>query len=303
MAEPVNGTSPGSAVARRQLGRELTALRKAVPGLTQKDAAKRMEWSQAKLWRLENGKEDVVVTSRDIRDLGALYRVSANRVGRLQAIYEQTKVAGAWASKYGAGIPEWFALYVELEPAASHLCEYHTELVTGVLQTRDYATAVVRADVEGDASATDATIAERVQIRLSRANLLTRETPAAPEFDIVLNESVIRRPVGGPAVMAAQLRHIVELSELPNVSVRILPFGVGMHPGALAAGSFVVLDFPLDGEPTTVYSEGLTGAAYLDDPDEVSRYRWAFQGLSAVSLNVDASRDCLNTAAKEYEKS
>ena len=301
MAEPTNGASPGSAVARRQLGREMTALRKAIPGLTQKDAAKRMEWSQAKLWRLENGKDDVVPTGRDIRDLCKLYNASPGRTAKIHAIFEQTKVAGAWASRYGE-IPEWFQLYVELEPAASHLREYHTELITGVLQTREYATAVVRADVEGDVSTTDATIAERVEIRLRRADLLTRETPAPPRFDIVLNESVIRRPVGGRAAMAAQLRHIVELMELPNLSVRILPFSAGMHPGALAAGSFVVMDFPADAEPTNVYSEGLTGAAYLDNENEVTRYEWAFEGLTALSLDPVGSRALLITASKEYEQ-
>lgn len=300
MADPTSGTSPGSAVARRQLGRELTALRKAIPGLTQKDAAKRMEWSQAKLWRLENGRDDVVPTSRDIRDLCGLYNATVTRTAKLQAIYEQTKVAGAWASRYGE-IPEWFQLYVELEPAASHLREYHTELITGVLQTREYATAVVRCDVEGKGVSEEA-IAERVEIRLRRADLLTRETPAPPRFDIVLNESVIRRPVGGPSAMAQQLRHVAELMELPNLSVRILPFGAGMHRGALAAGSFVVLDFPADAEPTTVYSEGLTGAAYLDGEGDAASYGWAFEGLAEMSLDTAASRDLLITASKEYEQ-
>lgn len=298
MSEGANG-AVGSTVARRQLGRELTSLRKAIPGMTQKDAAKRMEWSQAKLWRLENGKDDVIATSRDIRDLCALYRASPARSAKIAATYEQTKVNGAWASKYGE-IPEWFQLYVELEPAASRLREYHTELVTGVAQTRDYATAVVRTDVEGK-GVSEEVIVERVEIRLRRADLLTRESPPPPRFDVVLNESVIRRPVGGPAVMAAQLRHLAELMDLPNLSLRILPFSAGMHRGALAAGSFVVLDFPVDAEPTTVYSEGLTGAAYLDDEDETAPYCWAFDGLTQASLDVAASRDLMITVSKEFE--
>lgn len=300
VAEPANG-SLGSTVARRQLGRELSGLRKAVPGLTQQTVAKKMEWSQAKLWRLENGKEDVVVTSRDIRDLCELYNASQPRAAKILAVYEQTKVNGAWASHYSE-IPEWFQLYVELELAASTLREYHTELITGVFQTPDYATAVVRTDVEGNDSVTEEAIAERVEIRLRRASLLARESPAAPSFDVVLNESVICRPVGGPAVMAAQLRHLAEVSDLPNVTLRILPFSAGMHRGALAAGSFVILDFPADGEPTTVYSEGLTGAAYLDNEDETARYVWAFAGLTAQALDVTSSRDMLITASKEYEQ-
>jgi hypothetical protein len=102
--------------------------------------------------------------------------------------------------------------------------------------------------------------------------------------------------------MAQQLRHVAELMELPNLSVRILPFGAGMHRGALAAGSFVVLDFPADAEPTTVYSEGLTGAAYLDGEGDAASYGWAFEGLAEMSLDAAASRDLLITASKEYEQ-
>ncbi|GAA4209634.1 helix-turn-helix domain-containing protein [Actinocatenispora rupis] len=301
MSETV--ASAGSTVARRQLGRELSILRKSlVPAISQVKASREMGWSQAKLHRLEAGKPEVTILRRDIRDLCEMYGASSARAAKLMAIYEQTQLAGPWASRYGE-IPDWFQLYVELEQAASGLREYHTELITGVFQIREYATELVRLDLEGrNTDATADVIAERVEIRLKRSELLTRELPAAPTFDIVLNEAIIRRPVGGPHVMARQLRHLAEVSELPNVTLRIVPFSAGLHRAALAAGAFVILDFAANEEPTTVYSEGLTGAAYLDQDNETAAYIWAFDGLTKSSLDASASRDLVITASKEYER-
>jgi transcriptional regulator with XRE-family HTH domain len=297
-----NGRGAGQMVARRQLGRQLKGLRLGT-GMTQQSAATQMEWrSQARLQRLETASPKVEVTSRDIRALCELYGATPEVTAKVLATFEQTRVNGAWASHYGREIPEWFALYTELEPAASAIREYHALLVTGVFQTREYATAVMRAHTEDNQSVTEQMITERVEIRMHRADLLHRESPPPPTMDLVLDEAVIRRPIGGPAVMAAQLRHLVEVSELSRVTVRILPFGAGMHRGMLADGSFVIMDFPADGEPTTVYLEGLTGAAYLDDEAEVARHVWAFEGLLHASLSAAKSRDLLISASKEYEQ-
>ncbi len=194
--------------------------------------------------------------------------------------------------------PPWFEIYVGLEEAACRLREYHIGLIPGVLQTREYATAVFEKDVDG---VPRDEIAGRVAVRLRRAKLLTRLDPQAPEFEIVLDEAVLRRPIGSKEIMAAQLRRIAGTSELPNVSIRILPFGAGLHGGTMACGSFKLLDFPQRHEPTTVYVEGFTGALFLDKPAESARYAWAFNDLLSASMDEPASRDLLLDTAKEYE--
>ncbi|GAA1673199.1 helix-turn-helix domain-containing protein [Fodinicola feengrottensis] len=288
----------GSAIARRQLGRTLTRLREA-KGLRQEDLAGKLEWSQAKLWRLESGKNGVTVRTMDIEALARFTDADEDTTEHLVTLLAQTKVKGWWYDS--TAIPGWFQLYLELEALAFSLREYHTELITGVLQTRDYASAVVRADAEG-LLITETEVRELVDVRARRAGLLTRQRPTAPRFDIVLNEAAVRRPVGGEEVMAAQLRHLVKLiDDLPNLTVRIIPFSAGIHRGALASGSFVVLDFPPDSEPTTVYSEGLTGAAYLNKPAEVERHVWAFEGITNKALDRKSSRELLTQIAKEFE--
>lgn len=295
MATHESHESPGSTAARRQMGRKLTQLRKS-RNMRQDDVAAGMECSQAKLWRLETGKNSVQATSRDIRHLCEVYGASEEQTADLLALHAQTKIKGWWHD-YSA-VPNWFQLYVGLEEAAKSLREYHTELITGVLQTPGYATAVVRADAS---AASEEEVRQLVEVRLKRSNLLTRRVPAPPQFDVILNESVLRRPVGGPAVMAEQLRHLAELSELPNVTIRVLSFSAGMHPGALAAGSFVILDFYDPDEPTQVYCEALTGAAYLHKKKEAERHIWAFDGISDQALDPAASRELLIRTAKEHE--
>lgn len=297
-----NGRGGGQMVARRQLGRQLRGLRLAT-GLTQQQVSTRMEWrSQARLQRLETASPKVEVTSRDIRALCEVYNATADTTAKVLATFEQTRISGAWASRYGMAIPEWFQLFVELELAASTIRSYDMELVPGLLQTSEYTMALARAGVEIDEESSEESIAELVEIKQRRAALLHRESPRPPTMTFIIHETVLRRPVGGPAVMAEQLRHLVEAGDLAGVTIRILPFGAGTHRAMLAGGNFVIMDFPADSEPTTVYSEGLTGAAYLDGEAEVARHLWAYDGLLQASLDEARSRDLLVSASKEYEQ-
>jgi len=141
-----------------------------------------------------------------------------------------------------------------------------------------------------------------VHVRIARQALLTRVT-AAPELHVVLNEAIIRRPVGGVDVMTEQLQRLLEVSELPNMSLRVMPFSAGLHPGIMS-GPFVILRFPLNGdgkqtEPPTVYCDGFTGALYLDKPNEIDRYDRAFQDIWNSALDEDGSRDLLHQASWE----
>jgi len=282
-----------SSVPRRQLGRELRRLRERLARVPQTTAARELDWSATKLLRMERG--EVPIRAEDVVLLCELYGADLKTVEALAALAPKTKEKGWWHDY--ASIPSWFELFIGLEEAASHLREYHTGLVPGVLQTREYATAVI---ARSPLRLSPEVIEQRVAVRLQRAQLLTRMEPILPRFDIVLTEAVIRWPVGSGAVMAAQLRRLAEASELPNVSIRLIPFSEGVH-GGLLTGDFRLMDFPAELEPTTVYVEGLTGALYLDRPDEAARYTIAFDDLTAAALGQAATRDLLARTAKEYE--
>ncbi|GAB3143694.1 helix-turn-helix transcriptional regulator [Micromonospora sonneratiae] len=288
-------TITGSTVPRRQLGRELRRLREEEARIPQVEAAKALDCSVTKLWRLERG--ELPIRTPDVKAMCELYGADEKTTEALTAIAPHTKAKGWWHDY--AEIPSWFELYIGLEQAASSLREYHTDLVSGVLQTREYATAIFQ---RHPAQLADEEVERRVAVRMRRARLLTRLDPPAANFDIVLDESVVRRTVGNAGVMATQLRRLAEANELPNVSIRVLPINTELHGGALAGGSFTVLDFPARHEPTTVYVEGLTGALYLDKPTEAEGYAWAFSDVRAAALDIAASKDLFWSIAREYER-
>jgi transcriptional regulator with XRE-family HTH domain len=286
----------GSTVPRRQLGRYLRDLRNS-QRLTVRTAAERLEWSEAKIWRIETGQ--VGLRSLDVEAMCRIYGAAPGLTQALMGLAKETKARGWWHS-YGDVIPEGFDVYIGLEEAAASISWYESELVPGLLQTGDYARAVIAAEPGVDEKEID----RRVHLRIERQSLLTRVT-AAPELSIVLNESILRRPIGGTAVMASQIRRLLEASELPNVSLRVMPFSAGLHPGVMS-GPFEILRFPLNGdgkasEPPTVYADGYTGELYLDKPREIQRYDDAFKGIWATALNEKASQDLLRQASKELE--
>jgi transcriptional regulator with XRE-family HTH domain len=288
----------GSTVPRRQLGRYLRDLRQQ-QRLTVKAAAERLEWSEAKLWRVETGQ--VSLRSLDAEAMCRIYGAPAETTQALMGLAKETKTRGWWHA-YGDVIPEGFDVYIGLEEAASALSWYESELVPGLLQTPDYTHALIAAD---NPETDDEEVKRRVHVRMERQTLLTRVT-APPRMSIVLNEAIIRRPVGGRKVMGSQLGRLIEVGELPNITLRIIPFSAGLHRGIMS-GSFVVLHFPLNGdgkasEPPTVYVEGFTGALYLDKPKEIQRYETAFESIWDNSLDEYASRDFIGRIAKGMEQ-
>ncbi|MGH3343482.1 MAG: helix-turn-helix domain-containing protein [Carbonactinosporaceae bacterium] len=287
----------GSTVPRRQLGRYLRDLRNA-SRLTVRAAARKLEWSEPKIWRIETGQTSM--RSLDVKAMCETYGASAHITEALMALAKETKNKGWWHA-YGDVIPEGFDVYFGLEGAASRLSLYESELVPGLLQTEDYARTVFqtrRPPIDDDE------VERRVQLRITRQVLLTRVTEP-PHVEVTLNEAVLRRTVGGTKVMARQLRRLVEIGELDNASIRVVPFGAGLHHG-LMSGPFVLLRFPLDGdgkdtEPPTVYVEGLTGALYLDKPKEVEHYDAAFTRIWEASSDESASTHLMLRAARELE--
>jgi transcriptional regulator with XRE-family HTH domain len=288
-------TQAGSTVPRRQLGRYLRSLR-VEAGLTVRAAAKELERSEPTLWRMESGL--VAVRSLDVEQMCRLYGATGDMTKALMALAKETKAKGWWQG-YGDVVPEWFDLFVGLEAAANRISWYESALVPGLFQTADYARALIELDHQG---ASEGEIERWVQLRIGRQAILRRPIDP-PVLQVALQETVLRCPVGGPAVIAAQLRHLVDASELPNVTLRLVPFGAGLHPGMMS-GPFGVLRFPVNGgglesEPPTVYADIYTGAIYLDKPHEVERYDRAFGDIWEASLGEDASRGLLLQAAEE----
>jgi transcriptional regulator with XRE-family HTH domain len=285
----------GSTVPRRQLGRYLRDLRNS-QRLTVRVAAEKLEWSEAKIWRIETGQ--VSLRSLDVEAMCRIYGATGELTQALMGLAKETKARGWWHA-YGDVIPEGFDVYIGLEEAASSLSWYESELIPGLLQTESYAHALIEADNPGvDTDEID----RRVHVRIERQSLLTRTT-AAPQLHIVLNEAIIRRPVGGTEVMTGQLNRLAEVSELANVTLKIMPFSAGLHHGIMS-GPFVILRFPVNGsgqetEPPTVYMDGFTGALYLDKPTEVARYTTAWTDIWNASLSEAASREMIKLASRE----
>jgi hypothetical protein len=230
------------------------------------------------------------VLVRDVQRLLRLYRIEA---AQHDAVVELAKLARVkdWWQQYSGAIPEWFQFYVGLEAAAAARRGYESELVPGLMQTESYARAIM-----STAPAPDADEVERqITVRMERQKRLTAASPLT--VWVVLNEAVIRRTVGGLRVMAGQLAHLAELSQLNNVTVQVLPFAVGAHPAM--HGSFAVMEFPDAVDPNVVYLEAQTGALYLEGTEDVRRYSLMFGYLRAQALGPDASRDLIAQLARE----
>jgi transcriptional regulator with XRE-family HTH domain len=284
----------GSTIPRRRLGRELEAWR-TKRGWSRKTAAAKLEISDTKLWRLENGR--VASQSIMIRLICHIYGIDDQLTEALVSLAKLTREKGWWQA-YGDVIPEWFDVFVGLEAAASELLEYEPALVPGILQSRGYAEAVYRGP--GSVATTEEEITRRVEVRLRRKDALTREDEPL-RMRAYLSETVIRTPVGGPTVMIEQLDHLVTLNDLSNVMIQIVPFNAGFH-GGLMFGSTHLLRFPEDHDPDTVFIQEPSGGLYLDQPHETKHYQELFDDVAHHALDEQASRDLITHTAREYRE-
>src|SRR5580658_1100161 len=222
-------------VKRRRLASELRRYRE-VAGLTNEEVATRLEWSMAKISRIENAR--VSVLPRDVKFLLREYGLSErNEAWELLLTLARESRTKGWWHQYGDAIPDWFQVYVGLEAEAATVSKYDSEFVPGLLQTDDYARAIHRASFIKE---TDEEIERRVQVRIARQELLTAN--GRPELWFILDEAVIRRLVGGKDAMRRQLLHLVEATTLPNVTIQVIPFAAGAHPSM--DGPFTILRFP-----------------------------------------------------------
>jgi transcriptional regulator with XRE-family HTH domain len=264
----------GPTVPRMMLGSQLHRLREAA-GVTTDRAGYEIRASRSKISRMENG--HVSFKERDVADLLSLYGITDEQVvAGMLSLARQANAPGWW-SKYGDVLADWFEAYLGLEAAASVIRTFELQFVHGLFQTEDYARAVTRL---GYRAAPAEEIERRVSLRLNRQDLLTRPEP--PQVWSIIDEGALRRPVGGRAVMRAQLSRLIEVSGLRHVTVQVVPFGRGGH--AAAGGSFSVLRFGEADMPDVVYIEHLTSALYLDKREDVDHYMEVMNHLSTEAL-------------------
>jgi Domain of unknown function (DUF5753)/Helix-turn-helix domain len=275
------GEVQGPTVPRMLVGIQLHRFREAA-AVTPDQAAYEIRASRSKISRMENGL--VRFKERDVTDLLTLYGITDEQTrSTLVALTRQANTPGWW-SKYGDIMADWFEAYLGLETAASVIRTFELQFVHGLFQTEDYARAVT---MLGHTSAPADQIERRVSLRLNRQDLLNGPDP--PQVWTVIDEGALRRPVGGSAVMRAQLDHLVEVSGLRHVTIQVVPFSRGGH--AAAGGSFTVLRFGEPEVPDVVYIEQLTSALYLDKHEDVDHYMEVMNHLSAEALTpADSAR-------------
>jgi transcriptional regulator with XRE-family HTH domain len=284
---------PGSATVRnRRLAAELRRLRES-GDFTGDDVAERLGWSASKVSRLENARQ--APRFADVRRLLDLYGVEGNYREQLLQLARDAVRRGWWEA-FSDALPEPYASYIGLEIEAEELWQWETQVVPGLLQTEAYAQAVEQRSHSTEVippSRVDA----RVEARLERQSVLTRETPL--HLSVVLDEALLLRRYGDAAVMAEQLQHLEELLVLPNLTLQVLPLE-GPHP--IATGSFTLLQFPLAGGikfHDVVYIEHLNGCSYLEEETETYRHRLSFERLRAEALGPAESLETISRIARE----
>jgi transcriptional regulator with XRE-family HTH domain len=277
------GARSGPTVLRIALGAQLRRLREA-SGLTTEQAAEAIRATHSKISRLERGRN--AAKQRDVADLLSLYGVTdETEREQLLVLTREASVPGWW-QQYSDILPRWFELYVGLEKAASIIRPYEVQFVHGLMQTEDYARAVI---LISNAKASAHDIDRRVSLRIQRQQLITQAD--APRLWAVLDEAALRRSPGGHKVMRAQLEHLLELTDLANVTLQIVPFSVGPH--AAAGGPFTILRFPEPELPDVVYLEQLSSALYLDQPDDVVDYVTVMDQLCVQAVSGPDTKDLL----------
>jgi transcriptional regulator with XRE-family HTH domain len=281
-----NGHSP--TVRRRRLAAELRRLREE-RGRTIEHVARELEMHPTTLSRIETGRRGIL--PRDLKPLLEVYGIVGDQKENLLILARQARQRGWWQS-YGDLLPSEYSTLIGLEAEAGEIRTYQHQIVPGLLQTEDYARAVIRAFRRTD---TDEEIEQRVRVRLERQARLS--TDPALNLWVVLDEAVLRRTVSGPEVMRHQLQHLVEMARRRSVTLQVLPFAAGEH--AAMTSPFVILRFPEPLDPDVVYLENHTGGLYVEEPPDVTRYTLVFDHLGAAALSPRESMAFIAQAAQD----
>jgi transcriptional regulator with XRE-family HTH domain len=283
----VSSASINPTVRRRRLGAELRRLREQ-KGMTAEDVAQQLLVSQSKISRLENGRRSI--SQRDVRDLCTVYGVSDEAmVEGLMTMAKESRQRGWWHA-FG-DLP--YSVYIGLEQEAAKIMVYESLLLPGLLQTRDYAMALVAGiQPDRDAEAVD----RRVEVRMQRQERVQGDDPV--DLWAVIDEAALTRIVGNPEVMRAQLEHLATLGDLAHINIQVLPFRSGAHPGM--SGAFSILEFPESADTAVVYLEGVTSDLYLEKEPDVRRYTGLYEHLRASALSTAESKALIMDKAKEH---
>jgi transcriptional regulator with XRE-family HTH domain len=279
-------TTPSPTVRRKRLGIELRRLREQAE-LTCEDVGQRLECSGTRISRMETGR--ISVRPGDVRELLEVYGVTGAQADSLVQLAREARRKGWWQA-YGRALPAWFEAYIGLESEAARLRDFQPLVIPGLLQTEDYARAVLRAAPHARSSTE---IDRQVALRMQRQAILSQDS--APDLWVVLSESVLRMRVGGPAVMRAQLRRLAEAAG--QMTLQVLPFSTAALVQPITP--FTMLEFRDAADPAVVYLEHLTGSLFLENEDEVRRYRVIFDHLCAEALGAGQSADLIARVAGE----
>ena len=283
----MSSASINPTVRRRRLGAELRRLREQ-KGMTAEDVAQQLLVSQSKISRLENGRRSI--SQRDVRDLCTVYGVVDDAlVEGLMTMARESRQRGWWHA-FG-DLP--YSVYIGLEQEAAKIMIYESLLLPGLLQTRDYAQALV-AGIQPDRDAE--AVNRRVEVRMQRQERIHGEDPV--DLWAVIDEAALTRSVGNPEVMRAQLEHLAMLGDLAHINIQVLPFRSGAHPGM--SGAFSILEFPESADTAVVYLEGVTSDLYLEKEPDVRRYTGLYEHLRASALSTAESRALIVDKAKEH---
>lgn len=288
---PGAGGAPvgGPTVLRILLGAHLRRLRERA-NISREDAGYHIRASGSKISRMELGR--VSFKERDVSDLLAFYGVADG--DERDSLIQLTREANAtpWWQKYQDATPDWFNLYVGLEEAAQLIRVYEVQFVPGLLQTEDYARAVV---IQGAPGLEPEEVERRVALRLGRQKLLAKDSP--PRLWAIVDEAALRRPMGGKDVLAGQIQRLMDLVSESNITLQVMPFKYGGH--AAEGGAFSIMRFPEADLPDMVYVEYLSGALYIEKPEEVERYAAVMERLSVAGTSPERTREILAGLLKE----
>ena len=274
-------------VRRRRLGNELRRLREEA-GWTIDRVAEAMECSDSKISRIETGQ--VGATPRDVRDMLQIYGVDEEQRDELVQMAREARQKGWWHAFGDIPVPA----IVGFETAASSISLYAALVIPFLFQTSDYARAVLRA-LRGDMRPEE--LERLFELRMARQSLVTQPEP--PLFWVVLDEAALRRRVGGPATMHAQLERLKEVAVLPNVTLQVLPFSSGEHAGM--DGGFTIIGFAERADPNVVYIENTTSDLYVEDSAAVAKYDSLFNHLRASALAPAESIELLTTVQNDLQ--
>lgn len=279
---------------KRWIGLNLRQLRKDA-GRGRPEVAKRIGMSRTSVGHMESARN---LPSQTTLEVLLNYYGVPERFDDFVNLVSAARKGRSWWEHLSGAAPSWFDLYLGLEAGAAELCSFETYVMPGILQTPEYAEAIVRCDPD----LTDEQVSQRVELRTGRQAILDRDdAEEAVRLWVVLDESVLYRPRGGPKAMAAQLNHLLTMAERPRIDIQVLPLDAGAH--IAQHGGFHLLKFPHDfvGDPGIAYVDLLPEGRYFEEPEEVALYERAMTRLKVLAETPEESTMLIHRAAEEID--